>query len=187
MWWKHFRVSRRDDKKIRLTPDTCDSLICISKTFTYIYSQKVLLNKDLCLLAMCACLGGSIMQSIVIPNPRGNVFLTFFPVKRMTRNRWWWISMDGASASKNIQPGVIWICIVELWISLQVQSTSMTCHHLKKLSYSDIPQTHRNLLQVSSLSITGTHQCIPRLVAVSDEPQRTRSNKPCRRDVARCG
>ena len=63
----------------------------------------------------------------------------------------------------------------------------MTCHHLKKLRYSDIPQTHRNLIQVSRLFITGTHQCIPRLVAVSDEPQRTRSNKPCRRDVARCG
>ena len=66
-WWQENKTN------------TCDSFICISKTFTYIYSQKVLLNKDLCLLPMCVCLGGSIMQSIVIPNPCGKVFLAFFP------------------------------------------------------------------------------------------------------------
>lgn len=110
--------------------DTLDSLICISKTFTYIYSQKVLLNKDLCVLAMW----GKYHAKYRHPQPMWfDVFQAFFSRwDCMKRNRWLWISMDGTSSSKNIQPGVIWICIVELWISLQVQSTNMTCHHLKK-------------------------------------------------------
>lgn len=187
---KHFRVSRRDDKKIRLTHVTASSAYPQHlHTFT---PKKSCLTRTFVFWPCVFALGEVSWKVSSSPNPCGNVFLAFFSRwNALKRNRWWWISMDGASSSKNIKPRVIWICIVELWISLQVQSTNMTCHHLEKLReklrYSDIPQTHRNLLQISSLLITGTHQCIPRLVAVSDEPQRTRSNKPCRRDVARCG